>query len=647
MKIGLLKQSGKIVLLPEITENTMNNSKKYFVLALSLLPLVGFSQTKLTDTTKLNEVVVSENRLQIPFNKAARNIQIVTREEISAMPVKSLNEVLSFVGGVDLRQRGVFGTQADVSIDGGSFEQTLILLNGMKISDAQTAHHSLNIPIPLSAIERIELIKGPAARIYGINALTGAINIITKTQENSSIEVASQWGSSFAQKATGDGTGIYSGGNAQATINIAAKNNQHLFALGLDDYNGQRYNSATKDQKYFYQGKIDLDAKNQVNLMGGYINNSFGASGYYASPIDKEAYEIVRTALAGISSSHQLSTNFILKPRFSSRYNWDDYRFYRNNLSVARSEHRTAVWSGELNSNLHTSIGDFGFGIESRSENIHSTNIGHRQRYNHGFYTEYKTEAVKDLLLNIGAYLNYNTQYGWQGFPGLDAAYLLDNHWKLAFNVGSSQRIPSFTDLYLNQAPANIGNANLKSENAWQSELSIQYKLDNFQWQGGYFYRNIDAFIDWVRPNNTTPYQPQNFGSNNTQGLYTAVKQQFGIGKNSNLGYELNYHYLNAGKLTYTSGLTSKYVAEYLKNQFLAQLNFRSTNWQINIDNRWTERVLKKSYFITDFRVQRNQKQWSIYLDGTNIFGTKYIETAAVPLPSRWYALGINYRIGL
>src|SRR5690554_7573193 len=97
------------------------------------------------------------------------------------MPVSSLNEILNSINGVDVRQRGPFGTQADVSIDGGSFEQTMILWNGVKMGDAQTAHHSMNLPIPLEAIERIEVLKGPAARIYGINALTGAVNIVTKT----------------------------------------------------------------------------------------------------------------------------------------------------------------------------------------------------------------------------------------------------------------------------------------------------------------------------------------------------------------------------------------------------------------------------------------------------------------------------------
>ncbi|MGV3547166.1 MAG: TonB-dependent receptor plug domain-containing protein, partial [Pedobacter sp.] len=496
---------------------------KQFLYALTLFPALAAAQQ---DTTKLNEIIISENRLQTPFSKQARNIQLISKEDIAKMPVKSINEVLSFISGVDVRQRGPFGTQADISIDGGTFEQTLILLNGVKISDVQTAHHSMNIPVPLSAIERIEVLKGPAARVYGINALTGAINIVTKTSKQSAIDVNLQTGSSFADKALGDGNGKYGGASAQVALNMAGKNSQHLFGFGVSDYNGQRYNSSTYDHKFFYQGNIDFNEKNKLNLMGGYIDNAFGASGYYAAPGDKEAFEIVETALFAVGSSHQLSNNFSLRPRVTARYNWADYRYFRNDLTRATSLHQTKVWSAELNSTLHSTIGDFGFGLESRSEDIESTNIGDRERYNHGAYAEYKTEALKNLLLNIGTYVNYNTQYGWQAFPGLDAAYLFAPKWKLAFNVGSSQRIPSFTDLYLNQRPGNIGNPNLVSENAWQYEFSLQYKVQSLYAQGGYFYRNISDFIDWVRNSTMVPYQPQNFGNNKIQGINLTIGQE-------------------------------------------------------------------------------------------------------------------------
>jgi len=617
---------------------------KLFLSTLLLIPVLATAQQ---DTTKLSEIVISENRLQTPFSKQARNIQLITKEQIAQLPVKSINEVLSYIAGTDVRQRGPFGTQADISIDGGTFEQTLILLNGVKISDVQTAHHSMNIPVPLSAIERIEVLKGPAARVYGINALTGAINIVTKTAAQSSIDVNLQTGSSFEDKALGDGNGIYGGAAAQVAINMVGKNSGHLVGFGVTDYNGQRYNSSTYNHQFFYQGNIDFDKKNRLNLMGGYIHNAFGANGYYAAPGDKEAFEIVKTGLVSVGSAHQLSQNFSLRPRVSGRYNWDDYRYYRNDLTKARSQHKTQVWSAEINSTLNTSIGDFGFGLESRSEDINSTNIGNRERYNYGAYAEYKSEAISNLLLNIGTYVNYNTQYGWQVFPGLDAAYLFSPKWKLAFNVGSSQRIPSFTDLYLNQPPNNIGNPNLTSENAWQYELSLQYKLSDFNVQTGYFYRNISDFIDWIRSSSTVPYQPQNFGNNKIQGFNMSVGQLINVNSKSSFSYQLSYNYLHAGKLSYAANVTSKYVVENLKHQALGRLVYKYTDWQFTVGARWIERELKNPYLITDVRLLYGKQSWNVYVDVTNFFNENYIEVAAVPLPKRWFAVGANFRFEL
>src|SRR5699024_4602395 len=165
----------------------------------------------------LKEVVIQGNRIQVPFNQSARDIQVITQQQIEALPAKSLNEVLSYIGGVDIRQRGPFGTQTDISIDGGTSEQTLVLINGVKMIDAQTAHNMMNIPVPLTAIERIEVLRGAAARVYGINSLTGAINIVTKKEKHSSVTAQLQGGSSFKNKEEGDGSGIYGGGSAEVT----------------------------------------------------------------------------------------------------------------------------------------------------------------------------------------------------------------------------------------------------------------------------------------------------------------------------------------------------------------------------------------------------------------------------------------------
>ncbi|ERJ58051.1 TonB-dependent receptor plug domain-containing protein [Sphingobacterium paucimobilis] len=615
----------------------------FLILPLTALSVSIKAQIGASDTTSLHEVVISENRLQIPFNKRNRNIQIIQREDIAKMPVRSINEVLSYIPGIDVRQRGPFGAQADINIDGGSFEQALILINGVKVSDVQTAHHSMNIPVSLDAVERIEVLKGPAARVYGINALTGAVNIITRPQTGTDVSVRVQGGSSFSGKEEGDGTGIYGGGDLQAVANIGNAQVQNLISVGGGKSNGQRYNTATENVKAFYQGKYVLGAKDEVDLMAGYLYNAFGANGFYAAPGDKESYEIVKTAMLSLGSTHQLSDNFQLRPRISYRGNKDDYRYFRNDLSTARSEHETNVYSFELNSMLHTRIGDFGFGLESRYEEIESTNLGEHDRYNHGVYTEYKTEAFDRLLLNIGTYLNYNTQYGWQVFPGIDVGYSITNTWKASFSLGSSQRIPTYTDLYLKQK-GNIGNAELKSENAWQYELALRYEKPDIYLQGGVFYRNISNFIDRIRDNENDPYKPFNFGDNKMFGVNVGFGQVFTIADQQRLKYDVSYSYLKPKEMTYAEDVTSMYVVESLKHQTLLRALYQVNRLDFSLGNRWIKRERNDPYFITDLRVGYRLGQWSFYVEGTNLLNQRYKETAAVPMPGRWYTAGLRYQ---
>lgn len=599
-----------------------------------------FGQEKL-DTTVLNTVVIQGNRIQTPFNQATRSIQILSKEEIQRLPVKSVNELLAYVNGVDLRQRGPFGTQADVSIDGGSFEQTLVLLNGVKLIDAQTAHNMLNIPVPLEAIERIEVLRGPAARVYGINSLTGAINIVTKSEEHSFVGVHTYAGSSFQSKQDStERKGIYGGGGVQVTANFGTKKQSHLLAMSKDTYNGQRYNTAQDNNRLFYNGSYRFNDNHSIQWLGGYTYNNFGANGFYAAPGDKESKEIVETVLTSIGSTHKFG-RFTLRPRISNRYNEDDYRYFRYNPKVARSMHYTNALMAELNASVETKIGEFGLGWESRFETINSSNIGRHDRSNHGISAEYKGFYWNKLIATAGAYVNYNTSFGWQVYPGVDLAYLFLPGWKLSFSAGSGQRIPSFTDLYLQQK-GNVGNANLKPENAWQYEGALQYNWKTLRVSASYFYRDISQFIDWVRDTVTQPYSPINLGRNQVHGLSANVQQQLHLKNEHTFGYFVKYTYL-APSYKAATNQQSKYVLESLKNQLMLGVNYGYKGFSIQVTSRLIERFKLASYFLLDARVSYAINPVVIYVEGTNLLGSQYKEAGAVPMPTRWFSLGVRY----
>lgn len=621
---------------------------KITIALLSLITLPSLAQEKqelpvLEQSTELNEVIIQGNRIKIPFSETARDIQVVTQAQIEKLPATSLNEVLSYISGVDIRQRGPFGTQADISIDGGTSEQTIVLINGVKMIDAQTAHNMMNIPVPLSAIAHIEILRGAAARLYGINALTGAINIVTRKERHSSLTASFQTGSSFQQKEENDGSGIYAGASAEITGNFATEKQQHLFAVAQSNYSGQRYNSASKNTRLFYNGNYEFDSYNSLQAMAGYARSRFGANGFYAAPGDRDSEEIVRSAIFSLSSKHQWG-DLTITPRISNRYGEDDYRYYKDDLSSGRSMHYTNAMMFELNAQLITSIGILGFGWESRLEEINSSNIGQHKRDNHGMYAELASGLGEKIKGTAGLYANYNTDFGWQVYPGIDLAYLVNDHWKASTSIGSAQRIPSFTDLHINQLPGNVGNEFLQPENAWNYEGTIEYNKNNLNLKVGYFSRRITDFIDWVRDDPSQPYSPINFGKNNTRGIYGRVRQDFNLANNQSIGYHASYNYLSP-TLEAASGVQSKYVLESLKHQFMAGVNYKINKLSFHLENRWLKRELASSYHIADIRINYSWQDLLLYAEASNLFNARYTEAGAVPMPTRWISLGVKYQL--
>jgi len=622
--------------------------KKVLFTLLILATISSFAQqkellgTQESQNHELEEVIIQGNRLLTPFSEAARDIQVITQKQIEALPAKSLNEVLSYISGVDIRQRGPFGTQADISIDGGTSEQTLVLINGVKMIDAQSAHNMMNIAVPLTAIDHIEIIRGAAARIYGINALTGAINIVTKKSKHSSVTADVQAGSSFKNKEKGDGSGIYGGAAAEITGIYGTENQSQLFSVAQSNYNGQRYNSASKNTRILYVGNYDFNSNNSIQAMSGYARSHFGANGFYAAPGDVNSEELVESSVFSLSSRHTWGA-FTISPRISDRYGEDDYRYFKDDLSKGRSIHYTNALMLELNSSLKTGMGTFGFGLESRLEKINSSNIGEHKRDNHGAYAELKSSLSEKLRGTVGLYANYNTDFGWQLYPGIDLAYRVNDHWKVSTSIGSGQRIPSFTDLYLDQRPGNVGNESLQPENAWNFDGNIHYKKENLNVKTGYFYRSISDFIDWVRDDSSEPYSPFNLGKNKMHGIYGRIQQDFNLVDQQSIGYQMSYNYLQPSLET-SAGTQSKYRLESLKHQFVAGIHYRNNSFSFQIKNKWLKRELSNAYNVADIRVNYDWKNFLVYTEVTNMFNAQYKEAGAVPMPTRWFGLGMKYQ---
>jgi len=616
--------------------------KIYFAL-LTFLSTGLYAQQNQDSVIKIKDVVINENGFSTPISKQNRNVYIIDRAAIAKLPARTIQEVLQYANCIDLRQRGPFGGQADISIDGGSFEQTVVLLNGTKIIDSQTAHNMLNLPIPVEAVERIEVIRGPAARIYGINSLTGAINIITKKPTKSGVLVDTHAGSNFEKDTEGTGKTFYNAGIQLGAV-LAKKNNQHSLFGSHDKSNGYRFNTQFKNTKLLYQGNFQFDDANELNASVGYTENEFGANGFYAAPGDKNSTEKVQTTLAALQSTHKLSEKWTLMPRLSYRYNFDDYRYYGNvNPNAGLSKHSTNTVSAEVTTSYKTNTGELGLGAEFRSEDIESSNIGKHQRENVGLFAQYRTNISEHLNVNAGTYLNYNSSYKWQIYPGLDASYALTNAFKIVGNIGTSQRIPSFTDLYLNQRPGNIGNPDVAPENAFQSEIGFKFIKRSFSFNAGLFYRNIDKFIDWTRLTATEAFQANNIGTMATKGANLRTNYNLEITENAVLNFNVAYSFLDSKFSDMEPGKVYKYQLSSLKHQVTNTVDFRLHGFSFLFATRFNQRITGPSYWINDARISRSIKNLTLYVDAQNIFDTQYVEIGAIPLPSRWLNLGVKF----
>lgn len=614
---------------------------KKFAIFLAAISTHFFSFSQTDSSKTLNEVVIQGNRIQIPFSKINRNIFIITKEQIEKLPVHSLQEILSFMPGVDVRQRGPNGSQADVGIDGGTFDQTLILINGMKITDPQTGHNMLNLPLPLSAIERIEVIRGAAARIYGINAMNGAINIITKKLSENSTELSAYAGSSFTKDSALNKT-YYNTGISLFT-NIVSHKVKQLFAVSSHRSNGYRYNTGYGNDKFYYQNRITAGKQN-IDLFAGYVNNRFGANAFYAAPGDIESKEKVETFIAGISSEIN-SGNIKLTPRLGYRNNFDDYIYTRKNPDLYRNKHRSNSYSAELNGSLALGDNAVGAGIEARIEDIRSNSLGKHNRSNYGFYGEYNFRSDKRFSFNVGSYVNYNSEFGWNFLPGADAGFKINSKLRAYVNAGSGQRIPTYTDLFY-KGPSNIGNPNLKPEKSIYGEAGLKYSAADIYLTANYFHRINKDFIDWVKDSVSEPWQPNNFQEIVTTGFsISAESRRIELAKNFILSGNISYTYLNPSINYIDPGKLSRYALDNLRNQFIVGIN---VSWmkifEVGLNARYQERINYKDYILLNAKVSALINKVKLYAESTNIGNAEYVEAGAVPLPGRWITVGVGVR---
>jgi iron complex outermembrane receptor protein len=577
----------------------------------------------------LDEVIVSETKINMPFSKKYRSIEIINESEIKESGAQNIVDLLQQYTGLDIRRRGAGGVQADLYIRGGGFDQTLLLVDGMKMDDSQTGHHTLNMLLPVELIKRIEIIKGPAARIFGQNAFNGAINIVTKSARKT---LNSQLNISLTNISGG------SFDNLSSSVTASLSNNDYsaLINYAQDKSDGYRYNTDYKTNNLFI--KSNLSRSNpHTTIISSISNRKFGANGFYASPEAIDQYEETQTSLVGFYSTYRKG-NLVIKPKVYWRRNQDEYIYIRNNPSIYRNLHKTNKIALQTDFNYYSNLGKTSFGIDLSNISITSNNLGDHSRFTTSVYIDHTIRLLKEkLTLSPGLSISYFSDLSFHSFPGFDFGFDFSESFSIYGNFGKTYRIPTYTDLYYKDRTT-IGNSELEPENATNSEFGFKFNSDKIVFKTAVFNRKSKNIIDYVKQNENDLWQATNIGLLKTSGIESDIL----IKLSRNINFKFGYAYINSDN--YVSNIKfSRYSLNSLKHNFISKLSLKySKKLYHNIIFRYSERLDLTNYRIVDTNISYKpfSKNAELYLNLNNIFDQYYWETNLVPMPGKNFIIG-------
>ena len=602
---------------------------------------------KIDKETTLDDVEVTGSCAPLALGQAVRMVTVLSREEIQAAPVQSINDLLKMAVGVDVRQRGPIGAQTDVSIRGGTSEQITILLNGINICDPQTGHNAFDLPCDISDIERIEVLEGPAGRVYGTSSLVGAINIVTRDVRSKMAEVRVEGGSFGYLSAAG-----------RVALGLHSLSSNYTRSDGYSRSKAGSLNSDYSGGKVFYQGGYQCEGL-LLNWSGGLSVKGFGSNTFYSAKFD-EQYERttkIYTALQGDLTIGKLH----VRPAIYWNRSYDRFELIRGSEErVPFNYHRSDVFGINLNTYFDWQLGRTAMGAEFRNEDIVSTNLGEPlsdpfshykvglNRSNLSFHLEHNI-LLKRFTLSAGFIAIKNTwnQMPFKLYPGIDASYRIGDHWKVYASYNSSLRMPSFTELYYSVG-GHKADKYLKPEELHAVEGGVKYSNHWLTAQTSIFHHHARNMIDWVMDTRDPDavWQSVNHTKVNTTGVETNAT----LTANR---YTLNlaYCYLHQNK-DEQDFLQSQYSLEYLRHKVTASLRWSITDYlRLSVSYRWQDRMGSYTtvdgevrdyhpYSVVDARLDWHQDSYNVYLEGNNLTGHHYVDYGNVPQPGCWITAG-------
>jgi len=435
-------------------------------------------------------MVVLGSPVPVPLAESPASVVVLPVED-KALLMESPQELLRQDSSVFLEQRGAGGGQADLILRGGTFEQALVLLNGFRIDDSQTAHHNLDLPIPLDAMDSIQVLHGAGSTLHGEDALSGVVDFLTAAPSASSLRLRAGAGSFGENEESLLGALVRRRWSSRLT---AERNFSTGFMADRD------YRNMDASSENWISSRLGIS-----DLFFAASDRSFGANQFYG-PYD--SWERTKGWFA--SGRQELGSRTVAA--FGYRRHTDEFVLLRDDPSVYENNHIDGSWQASLRHTLPvatTSV--LLLGLESDGDSIHSSNLGIHARNRGAGYADLDLRPAKSRW-NLSAGVREELFSGGlqsASSPHLAGSLRLASQLKLRASGGYGFRLPTYTDLYYSD-PVTIGNPNLKPESAWSGEGGADWTASSrLTLSATGFYNRQHNTIDYVRaatlPNSLFP----------------------------------------------------------------------------------------------------------------------------------------------
>ena len=618
-------------------------------------------------------MVVLGSATPVPLAESSRPITVLPIKPM-ALAAESPQDILRQDSSVFLEERGAGGGSADIVLQGGSFEQTLVLLNGFRINDAQTAHHNLDLPVPMEAMDQIEVLEGAGSTLHGVDALSGVVDFLTAAPDRDTVRLRLGEGSFEANEESlmGNAThGKWSG-------RLIADRNFSTGFMADSGYANPSYIPGCTQQQQYRDCQDDRDYRNEdasaeswygsrlgvTDILLAGSDRSFGANQFYGN---YNSWERTKGMFGGIRQEIGPRTN----AAFAYRRHTDDYVLWRNDPDAYENNHIDGSWQATLRYTQPVAkTSALLMGLESDGDSIDSFNFSNLNSSGAvmrtpalGIHARNRGAGYVDLDLRpAGSRWTYSVGAREEIFSGgaqavfspqMAASLRVTQNWKLRASGGYGFRIPTYTDLYYSD-PATVGNPNLKPESAWSGNAGADWNASSrLTLSFGGFYSQQHDTIDYVKtsaPHN--PFVPPSCIVNlwcaaNLNGLRFA-------------GAEANLQWMPArsqivraswtmlhGAQSALHGLQSEYVFNYPVNNLQA-------SWTAGLGHSFTianfvqiaQRYQQTVYPVWNATLTHDAGRLRPYLRLTNLSNTGYQEISGVAMPPRVIMGGFVVQLG-